>query len=44
MGPEEVEQIAEWIDRLLQHPKDPALRHSVREEVSTLCRRFALPS
>ena len=44
MGPEEVEQIAEWIDRLLQHPKDPALRQSIREEVSTLCRRFALPS
>ncbi len=44
MGPEEVDQIVEWIDRLLRHPQDLALRRSVREEVSALCRRFALPS
>ncbi|MDJ0804462.1 MAG: serine hydroxymethyltransferase [Desulfobacterales bacterium] len=44
MGPEEVERIAGWIDQLLQHPGDPALHRSIREEVSGLCRRFALPA
>ena len=44
MGPEEVEQIVEWIDRLLRRPQDAALRRSVRGEVSALCQRFALPS
>ncbi len=43
MGPAEVERIAGWIDQLLQHPDNGALRRSVREGVSVLCQRFALP-
>jgi glycine hydroxymethyltransferase len=40
MGPEAVGIIADWIDRLLQHPADGALRQSIREGVAALCRDF----
>ena len=44
MGTAEVDGIADWIDRLLQHPDDDAARQTVRAGVADLCRRFPLPS
>jgi glycine hydroxymethyltransferase len=42
MGPEEVRQIAGWIDRILSRPDDPTIRQSVAAMVGDLCRRFPL--
>jgi glycine hydroxymethyltransferase len=42
MGPEEVTQIAEWIDRILSKPADSSVRKSVAAMVEDLCRRFPL--
>jgi glycine hydroxymethyltransferase len=42
MGPEEVRQIAGWIDRILSTPDDPSIRKSVAAMVGALCRRFPL--
>jgi glycine hydroxymethyltransferase len=42
MGADEVRLIAGWIDRILSHPAESAVRQCVREEVQALCRRFPL--
>jgi len=42
MGPEEVKQIAGWIDRILSKPDDPSVQKSVAAMVADLCRRFPL--
>lgn len=42
MGPEEMQHIADLINRVLSHPDDEATRRTVRGEVEQLCDRFAL--
>jgi len=42
MGPEEVKQIAGWIDRILSKPGDPSIQENVAAMVADLCRRFPL--
>jgi glycine hydroxymethyltransferase len=42
MGPEEVQQIAGWIDRILSRVDDAAVHNSVAAAVRDLCRRFPL--
>ena len=42
MGLPEMEKIAEFIRRVLQHPSDESLLENVRRDVETLCRRFPL--
>jgi glycine hydroxymethyltransferase len=42
MGPEEVKQIAGWIDRILSKPDDPSIQKGVAAMVVDLCRRFPL--
>ena len=38
----EMEQIADWISRVLERPADPEVRDSVREEIRSLCEGFPL--
>jgi glycine hydroxymethyltransferase len=42
MGPDEMDQIAGMIDRVLSAPADEAVLESVRREVRELCARFPL--
>jgi glycine hydroxymethyltransferase len=42
MGPEEVKQIAGWIDRILSKPGDHSVQRSMAAMVADLCRRFPL--
>jgi len=42
MGPEEVKQIAGWIDRILSKPGDPSIQKNTAARVADLCRRFPL--
>jgi glycine hydroxymethyltransferase len=42
MGPDEVKQIAEWIDWILSKPGDPSVQKDVAAMVADLCRRFPL--
>ncbi len=39
---EEFRQVVDWIDQVLAHPGDEALRHRIRQEVEALCRQFPL--
>jgi len=43
MGPTEMNQIAEWIDRVARSPEDEAALAAIREEVAETCRRFPCP-
>ncbi|ACY47035.1 serine hydroxymethyltransferase [Rhodothermus marinus] len=39
---EEFRQVVDWIDQVLSHPGDEALRRRIRQEVEALCRQFPL--
>ncbi len=39
---EEFRQVVDWIDQVLMHPSDEALRRRIRQEVEALCRQFPL--
>ncbi|MDQ7040122.1 MAG: serine hydroxymethyltransferase [Rhodothermus sp.] len=39
---EEFRQVVDWIDQVLTHPRDEALRRRIRQEVEALCRQFPL--
>ncbi|SHK62434.1 serine hydroxymethyltransferase [Rhodothermus profundi] len=39
---EEFRQVVDWIDQVLMHPGDEALRRRIRQEVEALCRQFPL--
>jgi glycine hydroxymethyltransferase len=43
MGPAEVRQIAEWMDRAMIHGGEAAVLREVAEAVQRLCRRFPIP-
>jgi glycine hydroxymethyltransferase len=43
IGPAEVDQIAEWMDRAVTHPQKSAILADVAEKVKELCRRFPIP-
>ncbi|MBU1742049.1 MAG: serine hydroxymethyltransferase, partial [Proteobacteria bacterium] len=43
MGPAEMMQIAEWIDRVARHPEDEAALAAIRKEVAETCRQFPCP-
>jgi len=43
MGPEQMSQIAEWIDRVIRADGDEETINQVRAEVVELCRRFPVP-
>ncbi len=38
----EFRQVVDWIDQVLSHPGDEALRQRIRQEVEALCRQFPL--
>ncbi len=38
----EFRQVVDWIDQVLSHPGDEALRRRIRQEVEALCRQFPL--
>ncbi|MEM5814486.1 MAG: serine hydroxymethyltransferase, partial [Candidatus Aenigmatarchaeota archaeon] len=42
MKEEEMKQIAEWTTKIIDNPKDAALRAKIKEEVLALCGRFPL--
>ncbi|BBM68284.1 serine hydroxymethyltransferase [Rhodothermus marinus] len=39
---EEFRQVVDWIDQVLSHPGDEALRRRIRQDVEALCRQFPL--
>ena len=43
MGPKEMEQIADWIDRIITSKGDASVQKAVRIEISTFCLNFPLP-
>ena len=43
MGPKEMDQIADWIDRVIKSKGDSSVQESVRKEISSFCLNFPLP-
>ena len=43
MGPKEMDQIADWIDRVITSKGDSSVQESVRKEISSFCSNFPLP-
>ena len=43
MGPKEMEQIADWIDRVITSKGDSLVQESVKKEISSFCSNFPLP-
>ena len=43
MGPKEMDQIADWIDRVIKSKGDASVQELVRKEISSFCSNFPLP-
>ena len=43
MGPKEMDQIADWIDRVITSKGDFSVQESVKKEISSFCSNFPLP-
>jgi glycine hydroxymethyltransferase len=43
MGPKEMDQIAEWIDRVISSKGDDSVQEEVRNEIHSFCSDFPLP-
>ncbi len=42
MGPQEMKQIAEWIDKVIRHKKDYYFYEGIKTEVRKLCQKFPI--
>ena len=43
MGPKEMDQIAEWIDRVIISKGDASVQAEIRKEIKNFCLNFPLP-